>query len=125
VTARSLSEKEEKIRTLLKTERGPLPLPQLLKLAQVTRSAIARMLRDGLFESWEEAIDPAEDQFDKGYTPPAHELNPDQENALKEIRARFELGEFGVQLLSGGVFEMAKHASWLVRALRSLRHSKM
>ncbi|HEX4542154.1 MAG TPA: primosomal protein N', partial [Candidatus Acidoferrum sp.] len=36
-----------------------------------------------------------------GYTPPAHELNPDQESVLKEIRARFELGEFGVQLLHG------------------------
>jgi primosomal protein N' (replication factor Y) len=101
VTARSLSEKEEKIRTLLQTERGPLPLPQLLKLAQVTRSVIERMLRDGLLESWEEAIDPAEDPFDKGYAPPAHDLNPDQENVLKEIRARFELGEFGVQLLHG------------------------
>ena len=97
----SLTEKEEKIRTLLETERGPLPLPQLLKLAQVTRSLIDRMLRDGLLESWEEGIDPAEDPFDAGYMPPAHELNAEQESALEEIRARFELGEFGVQLLHG------------------------
>jgi primosomal protein N' (replication factor Y) len=99
--AGSLTEKEEKIRTLLETERGPLPLPQLLKLAQVTRSMIDRMLRDGLLESWEEGIDPAEDPFDAGYLPPAHELNAEQESALKEIRTRFELGEFGVQLLHG------------------------
>jgi primosomal protein N' (replication factor Y) len=92
---------EERIRELLETERGPLPLPQLLKLAQVTRTFIERMLRDGLLESWEEAIDPAEDPFDAGYTPPAHELNAEQESALKNIRARFELGEFGVQLLHG------------------------
>jgi primosomal protein N' (replication factor Y) len=92
---------EERIRELLETERGPLPLPQLLKLAQVTRSVIKRMLRDGLLESWEEPIDPAEDPFDVGYTPPAHELNAEQESALKGIRARFELGEFGVQLLHG------------------------
>ncbi len=85
----------------METERGPLPLPQLLKLAQVTRAAIERMLRDGLLESWEEAIDPAEDQFDAGYAPPAHELNAEQENALKAVRARFALGEFGVQLLHG------------------------
>lgn len=93
--------REERIRELLETERGPLPLPQLLKLAQVTRTPIERMLRDGLLESWEEAIDPAEDPFDAGYSPPAHELNAEQESVLKAIRARFELGEFGVQLLHG------------------------
>jgi primosomal protein N' (replication factor Y) (superfamily II helicase) len=101
VASRSLSEKEEKIQTLLQTERGPLPLAQLLILAQVTRSVIERMLRNGLLETWEEAIDPAEDPFDAGYTPPAHELNSDQEHVLKAIRARSELGEFGVQLLHG------------------------
>jgi len=92
---------EERVRELLQTERGPLPLPQLLRLAEVTRSFIERMLRDGLLESWEEAIDPAEDPFDVGYTPPAHELNTEQESALQGIRARFALGEFGVQLLHG------------------------
>jgi primosomal protein N' (replication factor Y) len=92
---------EERVRELLETERGPLPLPQLLKLAQVTRAFIERMLSDGLLESWEEPIDPAEDPFDVGYSPPAHELNAEQESALKRIRARFELGEFGVQLLHG------------------------
>jgi len=93
--------REERVRELLATERGPLPLPQLLKLAQVTRAFIERMLRDGLLESWEEPIDPAEDPFDAGYSPPAHELNAEQESAMKAIRARFELGEFGVQLLHG------------------------
>jgi primosomal protein N' (replication factor Y) len=97
----SLGEKDVRIRGLLETERGPLPLPQLLKTAKVTRTLIERMLRDGLLESWEEPIDPAEDPFDAGYTPPAHELNADQESVLKAIRARFELGEFGVQLLHG------------------------
>ena len=92
---------EERVRELLETERGPLPLPQLLRVAKVTRALIDRMLRDGLLESWEEPIDPAEDPFDAGYTPPAHELNADQESVLKAIRARFELGEFGVQLLHG------------------------
>jgi len=93
--------KEERVRELLETERGPLPLPQLMKLAQVTRAVIERMLRDGWLESWEEPIDPAEDPFDGGFTPPAHELNAEQASALKAIRARFELGEFGVQLLHG------------------------
>ncbi len=98
---RNLKEKEEKIRALLETERGPLPLPQILKLAQVSRSMIERMLTDGLLESWEEPLDPAEDPFDSAYTPPAHALNEEQESAMKAVRARFELGEFGVQLLHG------------------------
>jgi primosomal protein N' (replication factor Y) len=96
-----LAEKEERLRALLETERGPLPLPQLLKLAGVSRALIERMLRDGLLESWEEPIDPAEDPFDVGYTPPAHSLNESQERAFGAIHARFELGEFGVQLIHG------------------------
>jgi primosomal protein N' (replication factor Y) len=82
-------------------ERGPLPLGQLLKLAQVSRAVVDRMLRDSLLESWEERIDPAEDRFDVGYEPPAHALNAEQESAFAAIRARFELGEFGVLLLHG------------------------
>jgi primosomal protein N' (replication factor Y) (superfamily II helicase) len=95
------TEKVERIRALLQTERGPLPLPQLLKMAKVSRGLIERMLRDGLLESWEEAVDPVEDSFDTGYTPAAHTLNATQESAFNAIRARFELSEFGVQLLHG------------------------
>jgi primosomal protein N' (replication factor Y) (superfamily II helicase) len=89
-----------RVRTLLQ-ERGPLPLPQLLKLANVSRAIIERMLREKILETWEERVDPAEDPFDVGYTAPAHELNPEQESALQQIRARFELAEFGVLLLHG------------------------
>src|SRR5207237_3400182 len=80
-----LGEKEERIRVLLETERGPLPLPQLLRLANVARSLIERMLRDGLLESWEEPLDPAEDPFDAGYPRPAPEPNPDPQPALTGI----------------------------------------
>ena len=38
-------------------------------------AAIQRMLGERLLDSWEEPIDPAEDPFDIGYAPPAHELN--------------------------------------------------
>jgi len=96
-----LGEKEQRIRTILESERGPLPLPRLLKLAHVSRAIIERMLRDNLLQSWEEPVDPVEDPFDTTYTPPAHTLNPIQERAFTSIRARFGLGEFGVQLLHG------------------------
>ncbi|MDP9147199.1 MAG: primosomal protein N', partial [Acidobacteriota bacterium] len=90
-----------RIKDLLQNQRGPLPISQVAKLAGVSRGFVDRLLADGLLESWEEAIDPAEDPFDVGYSPPAHELNVEQDIALKRIRARFELGEFGVQLLHG------------------------
>jgi primosomal protein N' (replication factor Y) len=98
--ARALAGKIDSVKTALES-RGPLPLAQLLRVAQVSRGAIERMLRDGLLESWEERVDPAEDPFDVGYVPPAHELNAEQESALKLVRARFELGEFGVLVLHG------------------------
>ena len=92
--------KNDRVKAAL-AARGPLPLAQLLRVAQVSRNVVERMLRDGLLESWEERVDPAEDPFDAGYMPPAHELNAEQESAMKLIRARFELGEFGVLLLHG------------------------
>ncbi|HXM97098.1 MAG TPA: primosomal protein N' [Candidatus Dormibacteraeota bacterium] len=95
------TQKEESIKQLLQTERGPLPLGQLMKLADVSRAVVERMLRQGWLQSWEEKIDPAEDPFDAGYSPPAHELNEEQEKAFNLIRSRFELGEFGVALLHG------------------------
>ena len=88
-----LDAKTERVRAALEA-RGALPLAQLLRVAQVSRSVIERILRDGLLESWEERIDPAEDPFDVGYVPPAHELNAEQEGALKSVRARFEFAEF-------------------------------
>ena len=95
-----LDEKAARVRDQL-IERGPLPLPHVLKLAGVSRAIIDRMLRSGLLESWEERIDPADDPFDSGYEAPAHELNADQESAFTAIKTRFELSEFGVLLLHG------------------------
>ena len=100
-TSKPLSEKEQRLKSLLSVERGPLPLAQLLKLSFLSRTVIERLLRQGKLESWEEPLDPAEDPFDIGYTPPAHALNAEQDRAFTAIRARFELGEFGVQLLHG------------------------
>jgi primosomal protein N' (replication factor Y) len=96
----TLDEKAARVRDQL-LERGPLPLPHILKFANVSRSIIDRMLRSNLLESWEERVDPADDPFDSGYEAPAHELNPGQESAFNAIKARFELGEFGTLLLYG------------------------
>jgi len=97
----ALNEKEARLRNLLLLERGALPLPQLLKLGSASRAFVERLLREGKLEAWEETLGPAEDPFDVGYTPPAHTLNSEQDRAFGAVRARFELGEFGVQLLHG------------------------
>src|SRR6266481_6427923 len=83
----ALDAKAEHVKAALGA-RGPLPLAQLLRVAQISRSVVERMLRDGLLESWEERVDPAEDPFDVGYVQPAHELNEEQESAVKETLAR-------------------------------------
>jgi primosomal protein N' (replication factor Y) len=117
------AEKEQRIRALLETERGPLALPRLVKLAGVSRALIERMLRDGLLDSWEEPIDPAEDPFDVGYSPPAHSLNESQERTFGSIRARSELGEFGVQLIHG-VTGSGKTEVYLRSVQETLAHGK-
>src|SRR5215469_3263804 len=58
-----LPEKEQQLRHLLLQERGPLPLDALLKISSVSRALIEQLLREGKIESWEEALDPAEDPF--------------------------------------------------------------
>jgi primosomal protein N' (replication factor Y) len=98
---KELPEKAERVRQILELERGPLPLPMLLRLAQVSRSLIERMLREGLLESWEEPIDPGEDPFEAGFTPPAHVLTEAQESCVQEIRRQLDAGAFGVNLLFG------------------------
>jgi primosomal protein N' (replication factor Y) len=98
---RAAGEPEQLLKNILSVERGPLPLAQLLKLSGLSRSVIERLVRQGRLESWEEPLDPAEDPFDTGYSPPGHTLNPEQQRAFAAIRERFELGEFGVQLLYG------------------------
>ena len=96
-----LSPAEEKLRHILEDERGPLPLPALLRASGVSRSVLERLLREGTLESWEEPIDPIEDPFDAGFVPPAHELNEEQERALGEVRRQLDAGQFAVNLLFG------------------------
>ena len=99
--AASLPPLEERLRHILEHERGPLPLPALIRVSGISRAVIDRLLREGFLESWEEPIDPVEDPFDTGFTPPAHELNKEQERAVDEVRRQLDAGKFAVNLLFG------------------------
>ena len=91
----------ERIRKILVEERGPLPLPLLLKIAKVSRTVVERLIREGTLESWEEPLDPGEDPFDTDFTPPANVLNVDQELAVREIRGWLDAQKLTVGLLHG------------------------
>jgi primosomal protein N' (replication factor Y) len=97
----SLPEKEARVFHVLAEERGPLPLPQLAKLAKVSRPLIERMIRQEKLKCWEEPLSIEEDLFDADYTPPSNILNEDQERELAVIRSWLDAGVFIAGLLYG------------------------
>ena len=90
----SLPEKEARIFHVLAEERGPLPLPQLAKLAKVSRPLVERMIRQEKLKCWEEPLAVEEDLFEVDYTPPSNILNEDQERELGVIRGWLDAGVF-------------------------------
>jgi primosomal protein N' (replication factor Y) len=97
----ALPEKEARVFHVLAEERGPLPLPQLAKLAKVSRPLIERMIHHEKLKCWEEPFAIEEDLFDAEYTPPSNILNVDQERELAVIRRWFDAGVFTTGLLYG------------------------
>ncbi len=97
----SLPEKEARVFHVLAEERGPLPLPQLSKLARVSRTFVERMIRQEKLKCWEEPLAIEEDLFDADYTPPSNILNEDQERELGVIRGWLGSGVFTAGLLYG------------------------
>ncbi len=97
----SLPEKEMRVFHVLAEERGPLPLPQLAKLAKVSRPLVEKMIRQEKLKSWEEPLSIEENLFDADYTPPSNILNVDQEREIGVIRGWIEAGVFTAGLLYG------------------------
>jgi primosomal protein N' (replication factor Y) len=97
----SLPEKEARIFHVLAEERGPLPLPQLARLARVSRPLVERMIRQEKLKCWEEPLTVEEDLFDADYTAPSNILNEDQERELGVIRGWIDAGVFTAGLLYG------------------------
>ncbi len=100
-TGASLSEKEARVFHVLAEERGPLPLPQLAKLAGVSRPLIERMIGQEKLKCWEEPLAVEENLFDADFAPPSNILNEDQTRELGVIRGWLDAGAFTTGLLYG------------------------
>lgn len=92
---------EERIREVLTTTRGPLPIGLLIEKAQVSRSVIQRLEKKSRLLSWDEPLTIEEHPWDTDFTPPANILNAEQKHALAEIWRWLVAGEFTAGLLHG------------------------
>ncbi len=99
--AAAAQEALERIRRVLTSERGPLPVGMLVEQAGVTRAMVERFARQGKLKVWEESLAVEEDLFEANFTPPANVLNEEQKRALNEIHGWLEAGTFTVGLLYG------------------------
>ena len=94
-------EAEARIREVLASTRGPLPLPLLLEKANASRAAVQRLEKSGALLTWDEPITPGEDPWDTDFIPPSNVLNTEQKEALEEIWRWIVAGKFSAGLLHG------------------------
>jgi len=99
--ARSEDAAESRIREILTSTRGPLPLAHLLEKANASRAVAKRLEKAGLLVTWEEPITPGEDPWDTDFVPSANVLNSEQKEALAEIWRWLVVDKFAAGLLHG------------------------
>jgi primosomal protein N' (replication factor Y) (superfamily II helicase) len=92
---------EKRIREVLTSTRGPLPLPLLLEKANASRTVARRLEKAGMLVTWEEPLTPGEDPWDTDFVPPANVLNAEQKVALAEIWRWLLAGDFAAGLIHG------------------------
>jgi primosomal protein N' (replication factor Y) len=99
--AGELDARAEKVREVLSSASGPLPLHVLIAKAGVSRAVVERLENTGVLSSWEEPLTPGEDPWDTDFTPPSNVLNAEQSAALAEIWRWLVAGKFEAGLLHG------------------------
>ncbi|MCL6481373.1 MAG: primosomal protein N' [Firmicutes bacterium] len=92
---------EERVHRALAVTYGPLPLPQLVERAGVSRAVVARLERQGRLRSWPEPLAVEEDPRETDFAVPASELNAEQRRCFEQVRTWLAAGEFAVGLLHG------------------------
>ncbi len=91
---------EERVQRAL-AERGPLPLAELLRIADVSRPAVERLERRGDVHVWDEPVEPEVSLFDAEFSAPSNILNEEQRLAVDEIRGWLDAGVFTAGLMYG------------------------
>jgi primosomal protein N' (replication factor Y) (superfamily II helicase) len=99
--APELDARAEKVREVLASASGPMPLHGLIAKAGVSRAVVQRLEKSGALLSWDEPLTPGEDPWDTDFTPPANVLNAEQREALAEIWRWLVAGKFAAGLLHG------------------------
>jgi primosomal protein N' (replication factor Y) len=99
--AAGLDARAEKVREVLTSASGPLPLHVLIAKAGVSRGVVERLEKAGVLSSWDEPLTPGEDPWDTDFTPPSNVLNAEQSAALAEIWRWLVAGKFEAGLLHG------------------------
>jgi primosomal protein N' (replication factor Y) len=94
------SEAERRVQRVL-AERGPLPLAELLRIADVSRSVVGRLARRGDLQVWEEPAEAEPSLFEAEFTAPSNVLNNAQQCAVEQIRGWLDAGAFTTGLLYG------------------------
>ncbi len=92
---------EERLRDLLLTSRGPVPLPLALQQARVSRALVTRLVNQGKLSTWEEPLSASQELWEMDFTPPANQLNAEQQRAAHEVESWLAAGQFTVGLLYG------------------------
>ena len=100
-TEPSASGAEQRVREVLTSTRGPLPIGLLIEKAQVSRAVILRLEKKSRLLTWEEPLTAEEDSWDTGFTPPTNTLNAEQNQALAEIWNWLVAAKFTAGLLHG------------------------
>jgi primosomal protein N' (replication factor Y) (superfamily II helicase) len=91
----------QRIREILMTTNGPVPLHTLLSKARVSRSVVSRLEKTGTLLAWDEPFTSGEDAWDTDFVPPANMLNAEQKAALEEIWRSLVAEKFAAGLLHG------------------------
>src|SRR5262249_5766638 len=105
--------KQDRVRAAL-IDRGPLSLPELFRIAKVSRSVVDRLAKQGSVQVWDEEVHPEISAFDANFAAPSNVLNDDQRSAVTQIVQWLESRAFTAGLIYGvtgsGKTEVYLHA---------------
>ena len=81
---------EARIFRVLSESGGPVPLRYLLKMAEVSRPVVERLLKEAKVDVWEEALIPEPVPLETDQLLPWKLLNEEQADVVEEIRGRLQ-----------------------------------